>query len=159
MMSVNDDDVKRLTDAIAAAQAETRQHIDTSLDRFRQENAAEFARLRQENAAAHEETRRYVDGSLETMRQENATAHDETRRQFGIAREAMKHETQLLAEAVDIRFKAVDERFDRVEDSILRSAAETQAMIKFSHADLHRRMSALEDSVADLQARVERLAS
>src|ERR1043165_125983 len=140
MMSVNDDDVKRLTDAIAAAQAETRQHIDTSLDRFRQENAAEFAKVRQENAAAHEETRRYVDGSLETMRQENAaefanvrqenaTAHDETRRQFGIAVEAMKHETQLLAEAVDIRFKAFDERFDRVEDSILRSAAETQAMI------------------------------
>src|ERR1043165_2616060 len=145
MMSVNDDDVKRLTDAIAAAQAETRQHIDTSLDRFRQENAAEFARLRQENAAAHQETRRYVDGSLETMRQENAaefanvrqenaTAHDETRRQSGIRGEALNPETHLFTEAVEFRFKAVAGRLARVGDSILRSAAETQAMIKFSHA-------------------------
>jgi uncharacterized protein YceH (UPF0502 family) len=32
-------------------------------------------------------------------------------------------------------------------------------VIKFSHAELDRRVSTLEDTVADLQARVERLES
>ncbi len=38
-----------------------------------------------------------------------------------------------------------------------RGFAETQAMIKFSHAELDRRVSKLEQSFADLQARIERL--
>jgi hypothetical protein len=47
-----------------------------------------------------------------------------------------------------------------------RGFADTQAMIKFSHAELDRRMRTIEDShraleatVVDLQARVERLES
>lgn len=73
MMSVNDDDVKRLTEAIAAEHAETRRHFD-------------------------------------------------------IAVESLKHETQLLAEIFNTGFNRLDERFDRIEDSIQRTAAETQAM-------------------------------
>ena len=38
-----------------------------------------------------------------------------------------------------------------------RGFAETQAMIKFSHAELDRRISKLEQAFADLQSRVERL--
>jgi len=159
MGAVNDDDVKRLTDAIAAAQLETRQHIDTSLDKFRQENAAEFAKARQENAAEFAKVRQENAAEFAKVRQENVALQEETRRHFDIALEGAKHETQLLAEAVDIRFKGVDERLGHIEDSIQRTAAETQAMFKFSHAELDRRMSALEDSVADLQARVERLES
>lgn len=38
-----------------------------------------------------------------------------------------------------------------------RGFVETQAMIKFSHAELDRRVRALESGLADLQARVDRL--
>jgi len=51
-------------------------------------------------------------------------------------------------------------------ERIERVAAETQSMIRFSHADLERRMRTmeeaqrtLEDSVSDLQSRIERLES
>lgn len=38
-----------------------------------------------------------------------------------------------------------------------RGFADTQAMIKFSHAELDRRVRALEEGLSGLQARVERL--
>jgi hypothetical protein len=38
-----------------------------------------------------------------------------------------------------------------------RGFADTQAMIKFSHAELDGRLRSLEQAFADLQARVERL--
>jgi uncharacterized protein YceH (UPF0502 family) len=133
---VNEDDVTRLANAIAAVQAETRQQFDA----LRQENAAAFDALRQENAAAHAETRRHFDISLE----------------------AARHETQLVAEGVahlDARLTGVEVRLTRVEERLESTATETQAMIKFSHAELDRRVRSLEEDVADLQARVERLES
>jgi hypothetical protein len=45
----------------------------------------------------------------------------------------------------------------RLDEKIDRGFAETQAMIKFSHAELDRRLLKLEHAFADLQARVERL--
>ncbi len=68
----------------------------------------------------------------------------------------------LLAESI----MTVDEKLDRktadLEERMERGFAETQAMIKFSHAELDRRvrsLEALEETVADLQTRVERLES
>lgn len=53
-----------------------------------------------------------------------------------------------------------------LEDKIERTAADTQAMIKFSHAELDRRIHAMEEraqrlerAMADLEARIERLES
>src|ERR1043166_3024817 len=151
-------------EAIATAQAETRQHVDVSI------------------ATAQAETRQHVGASIAALRQENAAAHAETRRHFDIGLEAARHATQLLAETVahvDGRLTNVEGRLTRVEDRIERTAAETQAMFKFSHAELDRRVTTLEENVAasppraaptaraparkervgDLQARVERLES
>ena len=63
---------------------------------------------------------------------------------------------------------AFDERLTReaadIRDEMRQGFADTQAMIKFSHSELDRRITSLEDgrsaveeTVADLQARVERL--
>jgi len=123
---VNEDEVKRLTEAIAAAQAETRQHVDTSLDKLRQENAA---------------------------------ANDETRRHFDVSAEAFRHEVQLVAESVAHLDAKLDVKFSGLEEKIERTAKETQAMFKFSHAELDRRVTTLEETVAELQMRVERLES
>lgn len=91
---------------------------------------------------------------------------DAMRRHFDITFEAAKHETRLLAESVS----HLDEKHDRTRESLEQkiesSAAETRAMIKFSHVELDRRVRTLEESqrtleenVSDLQARVERLES
>ena len=134
-----------------------------------EELKALFEGLRQENAAAHVETRRQV----VEVRQENAAAHVETRRHFEVTAERLETKFDTLAETV----AHLDERLTR-EDADIRAEmrsgfAETQAMIKFSHAELDRRVTTLEvgqralevgqrtleETVADLQARLERVES
>lgn len=90
---------------------------------------------------------------FDSMRQENAAAHSETRRHFDVVTEGTRREIQLVAESVLL----LSEKLARTDEKIDRTAAETQAMIKFSHVEIDRRMRTLEDAVADLQARVERL--
>jgi chromosome segregation ATPase len=71
---------------------------------------------------------------------------------------------------LDEKFTRLDEKFTRLDEKlektsanlaqrIEQTAAETQAMIKFSHAELDRRLRTVEESVSDLQARVERIES
>jgi chaperonin cofactor prefoldin len=101
------------------------------------------------------ETRQHFDDVAATMG-----------RHFEVAAEGLENKIQLVAEAV----ARVDEKLDRtaadIREEMRRGFGETQAMIKFSHAELDRRMRTLEDShraleetVGDLQARVERLES
>jgi hypothetical protein len=113
--------------------------------------------MRQENAAAHEETRRRFDATAERI-------GADTRHQFELTAEAIKHEVRLTADGViqvtqELRRETAD-----IREDMHRGFADTQAMIKFSHAELDRRVSALEEaqrsleeSVADLQARVQRI--
>lgn len=94
---------------------------------------------------------------FDSMRQENAAAHAETRRHFEVLTEGTQYEIRVVAASV----AGVNEKLDReagdIRDEMRRGFTETQAMIKFSHADIDRRMRTLEDAVADLLSRVERL--
>jgi chromosome segregation ATPase len=99
--------------------------------------------------------------AVETRIDESAA---ETRRQIGVAREATKHDVDLVAESVLQTREELRRTRLALDEKIEHTAAETQSMIKFSHQELDRRMTALEGSqraleetVADLQARVQRL--
>lgn len=123
-------------------------------DALRQENAA----ARQENAAARQENA--------AARQENAAAHEQTRRQFDVTVERIEKRFDLLAETAQHIEEELRRTGARLDEKIERSAAETQAMIKFSHKELDRRVTTLEDgqrsleeTVADLQARLQRIES
>jgi hypothetical protein len=162
-----DEDLKRLLEEMrqenAAAHAQTRAEL-------RQENAAAHAEtraeLRQENAAAHAETRQHTDTIAAQIRQENAAAHAETRRHFEVVAEATHHEIQLVAEKVVRVEEKLDSEAADIRAEMRRGFGDTQAMIRFSHSELDRRVRTLEESnrtleegMADLQARVERLES
>lgn len=96
---------------------------------------------------------------IEGLRQENSALHAETRRHFDVALEAAKHETRLVAEGIAAAREAMDRRATALEERMERGFAETQAMVKFSHAELDRRIRTLEDIVSNLLTRVERLES
>jgi chaperonin cofactor prefoldin len=107
--------------------------------------------MREENAAA---------------RQENATAHDETRRHFDVMVERIETRFDFLAETVQHVSEELQRTRVSLDGKIDLSAAETQAMIKFSHRELDRRVTsleeghrALEETVADLQSRLQRVES
>jgi hypothetical protein len=86
-------------------------------------------------------------------------AVSEMRRHFDVSTEDVKREVRIVAEGLT----RLDQKLDRTAVDIrgeMRSGfADTQAMIKFSHAELDRRLRSLEESVTDLQSRVERLES
>lgn len=107
---------------------------------------------------------------LETIRQENAAAHAETRRHPDeVAAETRRHfdaadaRWEARFDALAKHLAAIDEKLDRktaaLEERMNHGFAETQSMIKFSHHDLDRRLRSLEEVVADLEARIERLES
>lgn len=103
---------------------------------------------------------------LEAIRQENKVAHEETRRHFDTIAEGLHSRIQLTTESVGTLDAKLEREIGRLEEKVGTGFAETQAMIKFSHAELDRRVrtleqtqSRLERAVGDLQERVERLES
>jgi len=83
----------------------------------------------------------------------------EIRRHFDVTAERLEGRIDLVVEALTQLDEKLDRSVDRLDQKIERTAADTQAMIKFSHAELDRRIRTLEEGFADLQARVERLES
>jgi hypothetical protein len=117
-----------------------------------------FADASREFAAAEERN----DAKVLAMREQFATLH----RHFDVTAESLRHEIHLVAEGTGGFDEARRQDTAQIRDEIRRTAAETQAMIKFSHQDLDRRVTTLEtehrdleETVAELQARVERLES
>ncbi|MGZ5443137.1 MAG: hypothetical protein ACXW5U_14100 [Thermoanaerobaculia bacterium] len=103
---------------------------------------------------------------LGAMREENATAHDETRRHFDVAVERIETRFDFLAEMVQQVSEELQRTRVSLDGRIDQSAAETQAMIKFSHKELDRRVTsleegqrALEETVEDLKTRLQRIES
>lgn len=106
--------------------------------------------LREQNASAHEETRRHFDQIAERLAAEN-------RRHFEITAEEFKHEVRLVAEAVTQLDQKVGREVGRLNEEVGSGFAETQAMLRFSHAELELRVRTLEQALSELQSRVERL--
>lgn len=79
------------------------------------------------------------------------------RRHFDTQTESLRGEIRGVAEAVSHLDAKLDREAGALRKDMHDGFAETQAMIKFSHAELDRRVSRLEAAFADLQARVERL--
>ncbi len=94
----------------------TDEELKSLFDAMRQDTAA----MLQENAAT---------------RQENAAAHEETRRHFDVAAERLEKRFGLLAESVAHLDDELQRTRTSLDEKIDRTAAETQAMIKFSHRD------------------------
>lgn len=99
---------------------------------------------------------------LEAMRRENAAAHTETRRHFEVVAEGLESKMDAVAEsaiAANERIDRLDAKVDRLEGRMHAEFDDVRSMIKFSHHELDRRLRMLEETVADLQSRVERLES
>jgi hypothetical protein len=170
---MSDDELKSLFESLrqdnAAAHADTRREMREAIGAVNEENAdtrremQETARaIREENA----DTRREMQETTRAIREENAVAHSETRRHFDVTAERLDQRFDFLAESVQHVHQKLDREAADIRDEMRRGFADTQAMMKFSHAELDRRVRTLEDghrsleeTVSDLQSRVERLES
>lgn len=96
---------------------------------------------------------------FEGLGRANDAEHEETRRHFDVVADRLEKRFDFLAETVQHLSGQMQNTRVELAEKIDQTAAETQAMIKFSHRELDRRISALEGTVADLQARMQRIES
>ena len=94
---------------------------------------------------------------LAAIQQQNAAAHAETRRHFDVSNEAMRHEIRLLAEGLASLGERVSREIGRLDEKMDQGFANTQAMIRFSHAELDKRVRTMEGELNELRSRVDRL--
>ena len=105
-----------------------------------------------------------VDRRLDQMatKEELRTQQAETRRHFDVVAERMQSQIQAVAEGVagaTQRLGQVEQRLDRFERKVEDEFAETRAAIRFSYAQLERRIQELESNYVALNERVGRLES
>jgi uncharacterized protein YceH (UPF0502 family) len=125
--------------------------MDDELKQLLETMRQETATMRQETAAGLEDGRRHTEKLIE-----------ENRRHFEVIAERLESKIELVAEGVthcNERLDRLDAKVDRLAADVAQEFNETRAMIKFSHHELDRRLRTLEEVVADLQSRVERLES
>ena len=79
----------------------------------------------------------------------------DTRRHFDVVAEAMQDQVRLVAEGVS----NVEQGLQRFKEGVAAEFAEVKSMIRFSYAELDRRIQFLERSYASLEERVGRLES
>ncbi len=84
----------------------------------------------------------------------------EIKRHFNVVAEGIEKKIQLVAEgvsALDERGARVEDRMTVFEEKMERGFDEIKAMIKFSYAELDRRVASLEAGLAKLELRVQNL--
>jgi phage shock protein A len=90
------------------------------------------------------------------------TKIDETRRHTGVLVEAVRDDIRQVAEGlvgVEGRLGNVEQHLDRFELKVEAEFAETRAAIRFSYAQLERRIQELEGNYASVNERLTRLES
>ena len=82
---------------------------------------------------------------------------EEIKRHFGVIAEGLEHKIQLVAEGV----ANLNEKFDREITSLReeneQAHREILSAVKFSYAELDRRITTIEGEVSSLKSRMERL--
>jgi ubiquinone biosynthesis protein UbiJ len=96
------------------------------------------------------ETRSYVD-------QKVAQSAAELRQHFDVHAEDVRARFELAAEGLQSLSDKLDRETADIRDEMRRGFTETQSMMKFSHAELDRRVVALEHGHQTLEDKVERL--
>lgn len=83
----------------------------------------------------------------------DAKAVEEIKRHFGVVAEGLRSGIRAVAEGQQV----LATRIDSLETEIRAEFQEVKAMIRFSYAELDRRIHSLETHVTDLGARLERV--
>jgi len=78
---------------------------------------------------------------------------EEIKRHFSVVAEGLEYKIQLLAEGIT----NVDEKLERFRKEVKEEFKEAKSMIKFSFAELDRRITTLESEVMSLKRRMDRL--
>ena len=96
-----------------------------------------------------------IDRRLEQVatKEEVRAQQAETRRHFEVVAEGLRGQMQLLAEGV----ATLDQKLNRFREEVAGEFQEMKSMIRFSYAELDRRITTLEQGLAAVQERLARV--
>jgi uncharacterized protein YceH (UPF0502 family) len=117
-------------------------------------------RMHQETTTAISGTREHSEEMAAQTRRHSDEVAAETRRHFDVVAERMDAKIETIAEGVvhcNERLDRLDAKVDRLSTDMANEFNDVRSMIRFSHHELDRRVRSLEETLADLQSRVERL--
>ncbi|MCP9453344.1 MAG: hypothetical protein NNA23_11755, partial [Nitrospira sp.] len=135
----------RLREEIGAVRQETGE-LRQELGAVRQEVAAVEGRLREEIGAVDARLRQEIAALGVELRGEVA----DTKRHMGVLAEGLRHELQLVAEAVQFQ----NERLTEIRREVEAQARETQALFRLSFEQLYHRVQDLERRVSVIEQRL-----
>jgi hypothetical protein len=131
------EDVKQFADDVKS-------HFDAKADKMK----------RHADAKA-DEVKRLFDANADEMKRHADAKADEVKRHFDATAEALRGDIRAIARLVIVLADRLDRTASDIREEMRSGFAETQAMIKFSHADLDRRLTSLEARVERLETIVE----
>ena len=91
------------------------------------------------------------------MEPDHRALHEETRRHFDVVAEQMRADVRRMAEGLGAFRDRVDRLEQNLREEILRAQRELSAMIKFSYAELDRKIQGLERRQEETEERLRRL--
>lgn len=145
---MTDDELKRLLEANA-------ERIQTGLEKRFNAIDGRFEALDKKFDSKFEALDKKFDDKFEFLDKKI----DDKTLELRLLIEHQNRKFDLLADGLANIDEKLDRKISAVETRMEQGFADTQAMIKFSHADLDRRLQTLEEKFASLQVRVERLES
>ena len=125
-----DDELKKV---LAEQSADLRRHVDAGVEQIEQRFVWHSAELRL-----------HFDAGVEQIEQRFVLHAVDLRLHFDVAVERMDKRFDLLSETVAQLDQKLERTATDLRDEMQRGFADTQAMIKFSHAELDRRVRTLE---------------
>jgi DNA anti-recombination protein RmuC len=154
-------DVERLAKEWIAGMAPLREEVREGLQKLRMETGAaldqvnrniesSLQRIREETKAAFDQLKQEMGSSLQLMREERKAGKEETKVDVDRIREGvegLKEHGIKLAEEVGILA-------EKVKEGLIEVKEELGSMIKFSYADLEKRLATLEVKVKALEKMV-----
>ena len=96
---------------------------------------------------------------MRTVDQDARALYEETRRHFDVVAEQMRSDLRLIAEGLGALREQVTRIEHNLREDILSAQRELSAMIKFSYAELDRRIQGLEQRQDQIEVRLRRLES
>jgi hypothetical protein len=82
---------------------------------------------------------------------------EEIKRHFGVVAEGLEGKIQLIAEGVVDLHAKLDREMGALRGELTNEFGEVKAIMKFSYAELDRRLRGVEGEVAALKARLDRV--
>lgn len=140
--------------SVQPIESKIKEEILSILQPFQQEMESTFKTMKEETVATFLRLRQDMISAFQTLREEERANFIKTDEEWKIELHRFRHGIENLKNLIQVSTGEITVLNERVRDGFIEVREELGAMIKFSHADLDKRIAALEARVKALEKMV-----